>query len=93
MVIADEPTAAMDARAEDAVFTSLRALSTSSDGAPSRITVLITHRLANIRHADRIIVLDNELVARDGIYRKLFTLQAHAYVDKATPAHRDPAAS
>jgi ATP-binding cassette, subfamily B, bacterial len=86
LVIADEPTAAMDARAEHAVFTALRAM-----GGTERITVLVTHRLANVRHADQIVVLEEgrvtelgthaQLMARDGTYRELFSLQARAYAD------------
>jgi ATP-binding cassette, subfamily B, bacterial len=63
LLIADEPTAAMDARAEHAVYQSLQSLSragaVSGNGdspGDTRTTVLITHRLANIRHADQIIV-------------------------------------
>ncbi|MGH3944054.1 MAG: ABC transporter ATP-binding protein [Pseudonocardiaceae bacterium] len=98
LLVADEPTAAMDARAEHAVFRSLQSLSragAASDNGDSpgatRTTVLITHRLANIRHADQIIVLDQgrvteqgtheELIARGGGYAELFTLQARAYLD------------
>lgn len=90
ILIADEPTAAMDARAEHAVFHSLRHL---THGATPRTTVLITHRLANIRHADLIVVLDHgriietgthtDLMLREGTYAHLFTLQA-------TPYHPDP---
>jgi ATP-binding cassette, subfamily B, bacterial len=86
LVIADEPTAAMDARAEHAVFTALRGL-----GGSERITVLVTHRLANVRHADQIVVLEEgrvielgthaELMARGGTYHELFSLQARAYAD------------
>jgi len=86
LVIADEPTAAMDARAEHAVFTALRGL-----GGGERITVLVTHRLANVRHADQIVVLEEgrvtelgthaELMARGGTYHELFSLQARAYAD------------
>jgi ATP-binding cassette, subfamily B, bacterial len=91
LVVADEPTAAMDARAEHAVFAALRGL-----GGGDRITVLVTHRLANVRHADQIVVLERgrviergthgELMARGGTYHELFALQAEAYAEDATPA-------
>jgi ATP-binding cassette subfamily B protein len=87
ILVADEPTAAMDARAEHEVFRSLQRLRQREGG--DRTTILITHRLANIRHADQIIVLDHgqvvergthaELMALDGTYAQLFTLQAEAY--------------
>ncbi|MGH3867059.1 MAG: hypothetical protein ACRDQ4_13140 [Pseudonocardiaceae bacterium] len=98
LLVADEPTAAMDARAEHAVFQSLQSLRRTGAAAgngerpgPTRTTVLITHRLANIRHADQIIVLDHgritehgthdELMTNGGGYAELFTLQAKAYLD------------
>ncbi len=88
VVIADEPTAALDARAEHAVFAALRGLAGTGD---DRITVLVTHRLANVKHADQILVLErgrliehgthDELMTRRGTYHELFTLQASAYAD------------
>ncbi|MEV4512103.1 ABC transporter ATP-binding protein [Dactylosporangium sp. NPDC049525] len=83
VLICDEPSAALDARAEHALFAALRA------GAPDRITVLITHRLANVRHADHIYVLHDgrivehgghlDLLAAGGTYAELFELQATGY--------------
>ncbi|WP_255543755.1 ATP-binding cassette domain-containing protein [Micromonospora sp. ATA51] len=89
LLICDEPSAALDARAEHALFQHLRRH-------PERAVVLITHRLANVRHADRIFVLDHgrliqqgnhdELMAQDGPYRELFELQAAGYLAGAGEA-------
>jgi ATP-binding cassette subfamily B protein len=83
LLICDEPTANLDARAEHDVYRRLR------DLAAGRTVVLITHRMASVREADRIYVLDHGavveegdhdvLMAADGIYAQLFTLQASAY--------------
>jgi ATP-binding cassette, subfamily B, bacterial len=85
LLIMDEPTAALDARAEYALFSSLRTL------ARDRTVLIITHRLASVRHADRIYVLARgqvaesgthaELMALDGQYAELYTLQASQYDD------------
>ncbi|MEV7806261.1 ABC transporter ATP-binding protein [Microbispora sp. NPDC088329] len=83
LLICDEPTAALDARAEHALFERIRR---HADG---RTVLLITHRLASVRYADRIYVLDHgkvrehgthdELIALDGVYAELYNLQAEAY--------------
>ncbi|WP_307801269.1 ABC transporter ATP-binding protein [Actinomadura violacea] len=83
LVIFDEPTSALDARAEHALFERIRR---HADG---RTVVLITHRLASVRFADRIYVLDHgrvaesgahaDLLAADGLYAELYRLQASAF--------------
>ncbi|MFJ2031862.1 ABC transporter ATP-binding protein [Streptosporangium sp. NPDC087985] len=83
LLICDEPTAALDARAEHALFERIRR---HADG---RTVLLITHRLASVRYADRIYVLDHGKVAEegthsrlmeiDGLYADLYGLQARAY--------------
>ncbi|MEV0385810.1 ABC transporter ATP-binding protein [Nonomuraea sp. NPDC050643] len=83
LLICDEPTAALDARAEHALFERIR---THADG---RTVLLITHRLASVRHADRIYVLEHgkvveqgdhdTLLTHGGLYADLYTLQASAY--------------
>ncbi len=88
VLIADEPTAALDARAEARVFDGLRRASSRTDGG-SRTTVLVTHRLVNVRHADRIIVLHlgrvveqgthDELIRHGGHYAEMYALQADPY--------------
>lgn len=83
LVILDEPTAALDARAEHEVFERFANLMIG------RMGVLISHRLLTVRMAHRVIVLDNgtvseqgthdELLARGGLYAELFTMQAAGY--------------
>ncbi|MGW5053742.1 ABC transporter ATP-binding protein [Actinokineospora sp. NPDC004072] len=85
LLIWDEPTAPLDAKAEFAVYESLRAL------AADRTVVLITHRLASVRHADRILLLHEgrlveqgthaELIAAGGRYADLYALQSRMYAD------------
>ena len=83
ILVLDEPTAAMDARAEAEVFEHFRRL------ASDRITILISHRFSTVRMADQIVVLErgrimergnhDELMALGGTYAGLFALQARGY--------------
>ena len=83
LLIMYEPTAALDARAESALFSSVR------EHAKGRSVLLITHRMASVRHADRIYVLGHgsvtetgthaSLMALGGQYAELYTLQASQY--------------
>ncbi|HZD22065.1 MAG TPA: ABC transporter ATP-binding protein [Acidimicrobiia bacterium] len=82
-VILDEPTAALDPRAENELFERIR------DLLSGRTVLLISHRFSSVRSADRIYVLDDgrivdhgthqELMDAGGLYAELFTLQARAY--------------
>lgn len=84
ILVLDEPTAALDAEAEHAVFERFRKL------AKERTTILISHRFPTVRMADRIIVLEggevqeegthDGLVAAGGRYARLFSLQAQGYL-------------
>jgi ATP-binding cassette subfamily B protein len=83
IIILDEPTAALDARAEAEVFTRFKNL------AEGTTAVLISHRFSTVRMADRIVVLadgkveeqgtHSELMANGGRYAELFELQAAGY--------------
>jgi len=94
LLIADEPTAALDARAEHAFFSSLHAHA----GRTGAAVVLITHRLASVRMADHIVVLRKgrveeegshaQLLEADGLYRELWDLQADAYQWSVPPQRR-----
>jgi ATP-binding cassette, subfamily B, bacterial len=85
VIILDEPTAALDPRAEQELFDRIRTL------LAGRTVLLISHRFSSVRSADRIYVLDggrvvesgdhHELMGVGGLYADLFTLQAAAYVE------------
>jgi ATP-binding cassette subfamily B protein len=83
LIILDEPTAALDAKAEAEVFARFKGL------AKGKTAVLISHRFSTVRMADRIVVLEDgailesgsheELLALGGRYAELFELQAAGY--------------
>ncbi|HEX2047746.1 MAG TPA: AAA family ATPase, partial [Acidimicrobiales bacterium] len=83
-VLLDEPTAALDPRAEHELFERIRAM------ARGRTVLLVSHRFSSVRSADRIFVLHAgklveqgthaQLMARGGQYAVLFNLQAAAYM-------------
>lgn len=94
VLVFDEPTANLDARAEQQFFDDVlasRTLRTTPTGEPIT-TILISHRFATVRHADRIIVLSDgrvaedgtheQLLAADGEYASLFEIQARAFQEE-----------
>ena len=94
LIVLDEPTAALDAETEHALFERYAAAargdhrSGTSDGANGRITILVSHRFSTVRMAD-LVVLDGahvveigsheELLAAGGTYSELYGIQAAAY--------------
>jgi len=90
LLILDEPTAALDAETEHALFERYAAaVRDTGDSDIGRITILVSHRFSTVRMADLIVVLDgarlvevgthDELMARCGQYSELYRIQAAAY--------------
>ncbi|MCU1463796.1 MAG: ABC-type multidrug transport system, ATPase and permease component [Acidimicrobiales bacterium] len=88
LLVLDEPTAALDAETEHALFERYAA-GARHDTGDGRITILVSHRFSTVRMADLIVVLDgarlvevgthDDLVARGGQYAELYGIQASAY--------------
>jgi ATP-binding cassette, subfamily B, bacterial len=91
VLVLDEPTAALDAETEHALFERYAAATRGGDTrhANGRITILVSHRFSTVRMADLIVVLDGakvvevgsheELMAKRGQYSELYGIQAAAY--------------
>ena len=88
LLLLDEPTAALDAETEHALFERY-ADAVREAGGSGRITILVSHRFSTVRMADLIVVLDGarlvevgtheELMAKNGQYAELYSIQAAAY--------------
>jgi ATP-binding cassette, subfamily B, bacterial len=89
LLVLDEPTAALDAETEHALFERFADAARSNVATNGRITILVSHRFSTVRMADLIVVLDGarvvevgtheELIARAGHYADLYAIQAAAY--------------
>jgi len=93
LLVLDEPTAALDAETEHALFeryaAAARGRGNNVSGADGRITILVSHRFSTVRMADLIVVLDgarlvevgthDDLMAKGGQYSELYSIQAAAY--------------
>jgi ATP-binding cassette subfamily B protein len=90
LLVLDEPTAALDAETEHALFEHYAAAARGTGHSNSgRITILVSHRFSTVRMADLIVVLDgarlvevgthDELMAKSGQYSELYNIQAAAY--------------
>ncbi len=83
VLILDEPTSAIDAKAEYEIFENVRTLQTN------KTVIIISHRFSTVRNADKIFVLDQgkiieagnheKLMQKKGLYAELFNIQAQGY--------------
>ena len=93
-IILDEPSSALDARAESDLFARIRTL------LAGRTVLLISHRFSSVRTADRIYVLQagavvesgnhETLMRKNGLYAELFNLQAQGYSDEEALSRSSP---
>jgi ATP-binding cassette subfamily B protein len=89
VLVLDEPTAALDAETEHALFERYAAAGRGEKEGNGRVTILVSHRFSTVRMADLIFVLDGarlveagtheELMSNRGPYSELYTIQAAAY--------------
>jgi ABC-type multidrug transport system fused ATPase/permease subunit len=93
IIILDEPTASLDAIAEQEIFNQFDALR------QDKTTIFVSHRLSSATIASKIVVLEHgrvieegdhkELMAKGGRYAELFSVQAKRYIETAEDAHAD----
>ena len=86
LLILDEPTSSIDAKSERAIFSNIYTHS------KDKSLLIVAHRFASIKTADKILVLDKgkiiekgshkQLIAKDGLYKEMFEAQANAYLDE-----------
>lgn len=89
LLVLDEPAAALDALAEQRLVDAYQATAAEVAAVVGGVTIFVTHRLSTVRLADQVVVLDAgrvveqgshaDLVATDGPYARLWTLQSRAY--------------
>ncbi|HZQ55010.1 MAG TPA: ABC transporter ATP-binding protein [Bryobacteraceae bacterium] len=89
LLVLDEPTAALDAETEHALFERYAAAARGERTTNGRVTILVSHRFSTVRMADLIVVLDGarlveagtheELMAKHGQYAELYGIQAAGY--------------
>ena len=89
LLLLDEPTAALDAETEHALFERYAAAARAAGGRSGAITILVSHRFSTVRMADLIIVIAGgriveggthaHLLARGGLYAELYEVQAEGY--------------
>jgi len=89
LLVLDEPTAALDADAEHALFERYARAAREARVTTGAVTLLVSHRFSTVRMADQIVVVSggrvaevgghDELMTADGLYAELFRLQARAY--------------
>jgi ATP-binding cassette subfamily B protein len=89
LLVLDEPTAALDAQSEHALFERYAGAARRAATTNGGITLFVSHRFSTVRMADLIVVMEGgrvvasgshaELMARGGLYAELYELQARAY--------------
>ncbi len=101
LTVLDEPTAALDAATESALYARWGDAARAGAGERGAVTLLVSHRFSTVRTADLIVVMEDgrvtgtgthdDLMAEGGSYAQLFALQARGYLDAPAPDAPVPA--